>query len=69
MTIMMGKLYAALRAANSPEEQAREAAEEAAAVHDRFDTLDHGLEAGRHDLDRGIEAVPSFTSFGRCLDN
>jgi hypothetical protein len=47
MTMMMGKLYAALRAANAPEAEAREAAEEAAAVHDRFDTLDRGLEAVR----------------------
>jgi multidrug efflux pump subunit AcrA (membrane-fusion protein) len=30
MTIMMGKLYAALREANAPETAAREAAEEAA---------------------------------------
>src|SRR5271169_1026264 len=50
MTMMMGKLYAALRAVNAPEAEAREAAEEAAAVHDRFDKLDRGLEAVRIEI-------------------
>jgi hypothetical protein len=44
MTLMMGKLYAALKAANAPETEAREAAEEAASVLNRFDSLDRGLE-------------------------
>jgi len=35
---------------NAPEAEAREAAEEAAAVHDRFDTLDRGLEAVRVEI-------------------
>jgi hypothetical protein len=43
MTLMMGKLYAALKAANAPETEAREAAEEAASVHNRLDELDRGL--------------------------
>ena len=43
MTLMMGKLYAALKAANAPETEAREAAEEAASVHNRLDALDHGV--------------------------
>jgi hypothetical protein len=44
MTLMMGKLYAALKAANAPETEAREAAEEAASVLNRFDSLDRGLD-------------------------
>ena len=44
MTLMMGKLYAALKAANAPETEAREAAEEAASVLNRLDNLDRGLE-------------------------
>jgi hypothetical protein len=43
MTLMMGKLYAALKAANAPETEAREAAEEAASVHNRLDVLDRGV--------------------------
>jgi hypothetical protein len=43
MTLMMGKLYTALKAANAPETEAREAAEEAASVHNRLDELDRGL--------------------------
>jgi len=50
MTMMMSKLYAALRAVNAPEAEAREAAEEAAAVLNRFDTLDRGLEAVRIEI-------------------
>ena len=44
MTLMMGKLYAALKAVNAPETEAREAAEEAASVLNRLDNLDRGLE-------------------------
>jgi hypothetical protein len=44
MTLMMGKLYAALKAANAPETEAREAAEEAASILNRLDSLDRGLE-------------------------
>jgi len=39
----MGKLYAALKAANAPETEAREATEQAASVHNRLDELDRGL--------------------------
>jgi hypothetical protein len=51
MTLMMGKLYAALKAANAPETEAREAAEEAAAVLNRFDSLDRGLEGVNSRID------------------
>jgi hypothetical protein len=44
MTLMMGKLYAALKAVNAPETEAREAAEEAASVLNRVDNLDRGLD-------------------------
>jgi len=44
MTLMMGKLYAALKAVNAPETEAREAAEEAASFFNRLDNLDRGLE-------------------------
>src|ERR1700730_5541017 len=43
MTLMMGKLYAALKAESAPETEAREAAEEAASVHNRLDQLDRGV--------------------------
>ncbi|HEX9231346.1 MAG TPA: hypothetical protein VF869_05530 [Jatrophihabitantaceae bacterium] len=39
MTIMMGKLYAALRVANVPEDKAREAAEEVAAFEASLNDL------------------------------
>ncbi len=44
MTLMMGKLYAARKAVNAPETEAREAAEEAASVLNRLDNLDRGIE-------------------------
>ena len=44
MPLMMGKLYAALKAANAPETEAREAAEEAALDFNRLGNLDRGLE-------------------------
>ncbi len=50
MAIMMAKLYAALRAGNVPEPEAREAAEEAAAVHDRLDNLDRGLDGVKAEI-------------------
>jgi hypothetical protein len=43
MTLMMGKLYAALKAVNAPETEAREAAEEAASVLNLVDNLDRGI--------------------------
>jgi hypothetical protein len=57
MTLMMAKLYAALKAANAPEAEAREAAEEAAMVHDRFDKLDRGLELFRTQVAGEIETL------------
>ncbi len=39
MTIMMGKLYAALRVANVPEDKAREAVEEVAAFEASLNDL------------------------------
>jgi len=43
MTIMMSKLYAALRAGDVPEDKAAAAAEEAAAYENRFSKLDTDL--------------------------
>lgn len=43
MTIMMAKLYAALRAGNVPENDAREAAEEAADYENRFAKIETEL--------------------------
>jgi len=40
MAIMMGKLYTALRAANVPDEQAIEAAEEVAIYDNRLSTFE-----------------------------
>lgn len=40
MAVMMARLYAALRAANVPDQTAREAAEEAAGYEDRFDRVE-----------------------------
>ena len=47
---MMGKLYAALRSANAPEVEAREAEEEAAAVHGRPDGIERGLDGVRAEI-------------------
>ncbi len=43
MAVMMGKLYAALRAANVSETEAREAAEEAASFENRLASLSADL--------------------------
>jgi hypothetical protein len=54
MTILMGKLHEALRAANVPEALAREAAEEAATGYRK---LEEGLNAVRLEMEKGFDAV------------
>ena len=54
MTILMGKLHEALRAANVPEGLAREAAEEAA---NGFNKLEEGLNTLRLEMEKGFAAV------------
>jgi hypothetical protein len=46
MTIMLGKVYAALKAAGAPEEEAMAAAEEMGNLHDQFG----GLRTATHDM-------------------
>ena len=43
MTIMMGKLYAALKAGDVPDEMARDAAEEIAGYENRFARIESDL--------------------------
>ena len=57
MTLMLGKLYAALKAVNVPETEAREAAEEGASVVTRVDNIDRGLEGMSARIDRGLEGM------------
>jgi hypothetical protein len=54
MTILMGKIHEALRAANVPEALAREAAEEAATGYSK---LEEGLNAVRLEMENGFNAV------------
>jgi hypothetical protein len=54
MTILMGKLHEALRAANVPEGLARDAAEEAATGYSK---LEEGLNAVRLETEKGFAAV------------
>jgi hypothetical protein len=54
MTILVGKLHEALRAADVPEGLAREAAEEAA---NGYSKLEEGLNALRLEMEKGFAAV------------
>ena len=54
LTILMGKLHEALRAANVPEALAREAAEEAATGYSK---LEEGLNAVRLETEKGFANV------------
>ena len=47
MALMMGKLYAALRVANVPDDTAREAAEEIAGYENHFGKIENELTAIR----------------------
>jgi hypothetical protein len=44
MTIMLGKIYAALKAAGAPDDEARAAAEEVGGLHDLFGGLRNAVQ-------------------------
>ena len=64
MTILMGKIHEALRAADVPEGLAREAAEEAAGG---YNTLEERLNALRLEMEKGFAAVRLETEKGSAV--
>lgn len=50
MTIMLGKIYAALKAAGAPDDEARAAAEEVGGLHDQFGGLRNAMTELHTDL-------------------
>jgi len=59
MTIMLGKVYAALKAAGTPDEQAQAAAEEVGDLHDQFGGLRSEMKELRADVKGELQGLRS----------
>jgi len=57
MTIMLGKVYAALRAARAPDHEAMAAAEEMGGLHDPFGVLAGAMQDLRSDMKAELQGV------------
>jgi hypothetical protein len=59
MTIMLGKVYAALKAAGAPDDEAQAAAEELGDLHDQFGSLRDAMQDVRTDLKVELQGLRS----------
>ncbi len=57
MTIMLGRMYAALKAAGAPDDEARAAAEEVGDLHDQFGGLRDEMHELRTDVKGGLREL------------